>query len=58
MAAETFSNRTDAEILQATEQLASDVRRVNAEFLRYLQEVKVRRLHLALGYPSLYEYCV
>ena len=49
---------TDAEILQATEQLASDVRKINAKFLRYLREVEGRRLYLALGYPSLYEYCV
>ena len=49
---------TDAEILQATEQLASGVRKINAEFLRYLREVEGRRLYLALGYPSLYEYCV
>ena len=58
VAAENLGHRTDAEILQATEQLASDVRRINAEFLRYLREVEGRRLYLALGYPSLYEYCV
>jgi len=38
--------------------LASDVRKINAKFLRYLREVEGRRLYLALGYPSLYEYCV
>jgi len=51
-----FSEVSDKELLSRTEQLASNDRWATAELLFHLMEVEQRKLHLGLGYSSLYAY--
>ena len=50
-----LSNR---ELLARVKELVSRERAVTLEILVHLVEVERRRLHLELGYPSLFEYCL
>ena len=48
---------SDRELLSRVKDLVSRERAVTIEILVHLIEVERRRLHLGLGYPSLFEYC-
>ena len=48
---------SDRELLARVKDLVSRERAVTLEILVHLIEVERRRLHLGLGYPSLFEYC-
>jgi len=45
-------------LLQKTERLASEERRITTEVLQCLREVEARMLYAELGFSSLYEFCV
>jgi len=49
---------SDRELLDETARVAEAARRTTAELLTLLAEVEVRELHLGLGYPSLFQYCL
>ena len=47
----------DAQLLSALSRLVQVGHRLNADVLAHLAEVDERRLHLELGFPSLFAYC-
>jgi hypothetical protein len=49
---------SDRELLSRVKTLVSQERGTTLEILRHLIEVDRRRLHLGLGYPSVFEYCL
>jgi 5-methylcytosine-specific restriction endonuclease McrA len=53
-----ISNLSDNDLIQETKSLVQEERRVNILILRHLQEFETRKLHLILGFPSLFEYAV
>jgi 5-methylcytosine-specific restriction endonuclease McrA len=53
-----LSGLSDRELLARVKDLVSQERAVTLEVLLHLNEVERRRLHLGLGYPSLFEYCI
>jgi hypothetical protein len=52
-----LSGLSDRELLARVKALVSRERATTLEILLHLIEVERRRLHLGLGYPSLFEYC-
>ena len=52
-----LSGLSDRELLARVKKLVSQERAVMLEILVHLIEVERRKLHLRLGYPSLFEYC-
>ena len=52
-----LSGLSDRELLARVKVLVSQERATTLEILVHLNEVERRRLHLRLGYPSLFEYC-
>ena len=54
----TLSGLSDRELLSRVKDLVSRERAVTLEILVHLNEVERRRLHLGLGYPSMFEYAV
>lgn len=48
----------DKVLLESTKRLSAEERKITAEILHHLQEIEFRRLHLELGYSSLFEYAV
>jgi len=53
-----LSALSDRELLARVKALVAHERATTLEILVQLNEVERRRLHLGLGYPSLFEYCV
>jgi 5-methylcytosine-specific restriction endonuclease McrA len=53
-----LSSLSDWELLSRVKDLVSRERAVTLEVLVHLIEVERRRLHLGLGYPSMFEYCL
>jgi hypothetical protein len=49
---------TDDALASATSHLVAQDRQTTASLLAHLAEFDARQLHLALGYPSLFAYCV
>jgi 5-methylcytosine-specific restriction endonuclease McrA len=49
---------SDRELLSRVKDLVSRERAVTLEILVHLNEVERRRLHLGLGYPSMFEYAI
>ena len=52
-----LSGLSDRELLARVKALVSKERATTLEILVHLIEVERRKLHLSLGYPSLFEYC-
>ena len=52
-----LSGLSDRELLARVKALVSQERATTLEILVHLIEVERRKLHLGLGYPSLFEYC-
>ena len=52
-----LSGLSDRELLDRVKALVSKERVTTLEILLHLIEVERRKLHLSLGYPSLFEYC-
>jgi 5-methylcytosine-specific restriction endonuclease McrA len=52
-----FASLSDRELLSRVEDLVSRERAVTLEVLVHLIEVERRRLHLGLGYASMFDYC-
>ncbi len=52
-----LSGLSDRELLARVKSLVQKERAATLEILVHLNEVERRRLHLSLGYPSLFEYC-
>jgi hypothetical protein len=50
-----FSNQT---LLNNTKRIANDERRLTTEMLHHLKEIENRKLHLEMGFSSLFEYCL
>ena len=48
----------DSVLLEKTQALALQERKISADLLRHLRELDRRRLYLGLGYDSLHSYCV
>src|SRR5687767_5868149 len=48
---------TDTELLAAVRRLADDTREITAVLVAHLVELENRRLHLSLGYSSMFTYC-
>ena len=48
---------SDPELLRSIEDLGRKEREITLEILVHLIEVERRKLHLTLGYPSLFAYC-
>ena len=57
MANITLSEFTDDALIAETRRVVDAERRSTAELLQLLNEIERRRLHLALGYSSLFAYC-
>ena len=53
----TLSSLSDRELLSRVKELVSRERAVTLEILVHLIEVERRRLHLGLGYASMFDYC-
>ncbi len=53
-----FSKVTDEQLLANLKSKVENEKELTLEILRHLAEVERRRLFLAKGYPSLFEYCV
>jgi 5-methylcytosine-specific restriction endonuclease McrA len=53
-----LSGLSDRELLSHVKDLVARERAVTLEILVHLVEVERRRLHLGLGYPSMFEYCL
>jgi len=49
---------SDRELLARVKALVQKERSTTLEILVHLNEVERRKLHLSLGYPSLFEYCI
>ena len=54
----TLSSLSDPELLSRVKDLVSRERAVTLEILVHVNEVERRRLHLGLGYPSMFEYAI
>jgi hypothetical protein len=52
-----LSALTNESLLQNLRALVQDERKLMRQVLEHLEEVERRRLHVAEGYPSLFEYC-
>jgi hypothetical protein len=52
-----FSRFSDAELLKEVKRLAAIEREATADLIRSLAEVEARRLHLAMGCSSMFDYC-
>jgi hypothetical protein len=52
-----LSGLSDRELLARVKALVAQERATTLDILAHLNEVERRRLHLGLGYPSLFEYC-
>lgn len=57
MANTSPSQLTDQELLDATSRVAANERRTAAELVALLAELDLRKLHIGLGYSSLFVYC-
>ena len=55
---EQIHKLSSQELKRQTDLLAEQERRQVARLIAHLAEVSRRKLHLAMGYPSLFEYCV
>jgi hypothetical protein len=55
---ERIAGLSDSRLIEAVQQLASAERRAIALLVAALAELDARRLYLALGYTSLFDYCV
>ena len=53
-----FLNLSNEELLTKTKQAALEERKLTLEVLQLLREVEKRRLHLELGYGSIFDYAV
>jgi hypothetical protein len=53
-----FKSVSNGELLNQTKSLVAEERRVGLEILHRLREIERRRLHLELGYSSLFTFCV
>ena len=54
----TSLNKLDSsQLLTATQNAIKEERRLGIEVLKHLREIEARELHLARGYPSLFEMC-
>ena len=53
----TARTLSDAALLSRVTELAGNERDVTVELIAHLAEMEVRKLHLAEGYGSLFEYC-
>jgi 5-methylcytosine-specific restriction endonuclease McrA len=51
-----ISNLSRQELLETTAKLVAEERRVTAELITFLQEIERRKLHLELGYSSMYDF--
>ena len=54
---DSLSRLSDTELLNETKRLAAIEREATADLIRSLAEVKVRGLHLAMGFSSMFGYC-
>src|SRR5690349_19489256 len=55
---ESLSTLSDSSLVQEIRSLVSEERRLGVQILRYLLEIDGRRIPLALGYSSLFTFCV
>jgi hypothetical protein len=53
-----ISKLSDAELLAKTKSLVKEEKRITQEVLNHIEEVEYRKLHLSIGYSSLYSYCI
>ncbi len=53
-----YQHLNKQELLQTTEKLVREERRISGEILECLHEIESRFLHAEMGYSSLYEFCV
>ena len=49
---------SNPELINSTRLLAAQERNIGLEILHHLREIQARRLHLELGYSSLFQFCV
>ncbi len=50
-----FSNQS---LLDNAKRLSNEERKITTEILHHLREIEARKLHLEMGYSSLFEYCL
>ena len=55
---QTITNLSNSGLLAKTRALVSEERKLTALVLGHLQEVEHRRLHLELGFSSLFDFCL
>ena len=53
-----LKNISNDELLSSTKKLSEDERQFTTKILHHLKEIESRRLHLQMGYSSLFEYAV
>ena len=54
----SFEQLSDRDLILQTESLTRDERACTIQILHHLNEIERRKLHLDLGYGSLFDYCV
>jgi 5-methylcytosine-specific restriction endonuclease McrA len=57
MAATNLKSVSNESLVFHTKKLCSEERRLTTLVLEYLREIDLRKIHLELGYSSLYEFC-
>lgn len=49
---------SDSELISTTKSLAAEERSLTARVLTYLEEIERRKLHLSMGFASLFDFCL
>ena len=54
----SLKHYTNAELLEGLQILVSQERTLSLKVISFLREIRHRRLHLEMGYPSLFTFCI
>ena len=54
----SLKHYTNAELLAETQILVSQERTLSLKVISFLREIRLRSLHLEMGYPSLFTFCI
>jgi hypothetical protein len=57
LAMKSLKHLSNPDLIANTRSLAVEERRITALVLDHLEEIEARRVHLDMGYPSLFEFC-
>ena len=54
----SLKHYTNAELLAGVQILVSQERTLSLKVISFLREIRLRSLHLEMGYPSLFTFCI